>query len=315
MKHLCKKMIACLLATLMLCAALPLAAYADGADDNELLYWYDYIERIDIAEGCNPSAVAKKIDYYYILSYRDYPSSYVITLLSGDQITIKAEDIYYNYEGHCFDVVISDTVTLTFNAWILYHDDLGGAAITLYQLMEGETPEDKNRIIVWTKEIYTLYEDSDEIMAYLWSNYIYDINFVNDNYPHVTTELVNGDLVITDWYFPDEYEIVLLSGESFIINVDNDVRDPFDGQWFTVDIDDSVSLYFNLYITCEDVVTFWMDQFIPFKDSDYGSYKPVWSMPNDAPIDNGSFFARLANWFRDLFQNIREFFAILFGGF
>ena len=61
--------------------------------------------------------------------------------------------------------------------------------------------------------------------------------------------------------------------------------------------------------------TFVMAEYIAGEDGELNTYNTLWKMPLDAEIVQAGFFARIINWFRDLFARIRDFFTGLFGGF
>ena len=150
-----KRVLACLLAALMLCAALPFTAFGagDNQEDNPL-YWGNYIENIDFAEGCLPSAKAEAKMGYVDITECKFPSKYSVKLLTGETITVDADpEVEKAFNGQFFDVSVNDEVTLTFNASMYYNEDDKDVKLALFQYFKGEKDGDDEYNLLWEKDV------------------------------------------------------------------------------------------------------------------------------------------------------------------
>ncbi|MBR4726500.1 MAG: hypothetical protein IK080_01275 [Clostridia bacterium] len=138
MNTLCKKTLACLLAALMLCAALPFTAFAggDGDDIDPALRWDTYIKSVEYPEAKAPMAAVtvrnNSVEYtaWYI------PNEYIITLVNGDQINMTVDnDVEDPADGLYFDVPVADGVVINLTAWMYYDPDENDVMFVISQLV------------------------------------------------------------------------------------------------------------------------------------------------------------------------------------
>ncbi|MBR4726499.1 MAG: hypothetical protein IK080_01270 [Clostridia bacterium] len=140
MKRTCKKTLACLLAALMLCAALPLAAFA-GGDELEPT-WQNYISKIEIASG-TPKATVKDNGRVFEFTAWEFPTAYRITTTDGAVLRVESDTskITDPYSGDTFEVEIGDAV-IEINAHFMYEGTGKASGIKFYimqHLKDGDT--------------------------------------------------------------------------------------------------------------------------------------------------------------------------------
>ena len=138
MKTLCKKTLACLLAALMLCAALPFTAFAggDGEDIDPALRWDTYIKSVEYPEEKAPMAGVKVTNGNAEYTGWYIPNEYIITLINGDKINMIVDnDVEDPVDGLYFDVPVADGVVIKLTAWMYYDPDENDVIFVISQII------------------------------------------------------------------------------------------------------------------------------------------------------------------------------------
>ncbi|MBQ6266566.1 MAG: hypothetical protein IJK64_02200 [Clostridia bacterium] len=138
MKILCKKTIACLLAALMLCAALPFTAFAggDGEDIDPALRWDTYITSVEYPADKAPMACVTVTNYHAEYTAWYIPNEYIITLKNGETINMTVDnDVEDPADGLYFDVPVADGVALKLTAWMYYDPDENDVIFVISQII------------------------------------------------------------------------------------------------------------------------------------------------------------------------------------
>ncbi|MBQ6266565.1 MAG: hypothetical protein IJK64_02195 [Clostridia bacterium] len=133
MNQTAKRSLACLLAALMLCASLPLAAFAGGAEDPDSATWQTYIAGIEPVDAA-PAVALSEFPHGWEITDSTFPRRYLVTYLDGATYEADASGCTANNptDGIYFTVPAGEDETLTVNAFFRVEENAGYFVLAEY---------------------------------------------------------------------------------------------------------------------------------------------------------------------------------------